>query len=162
MTARIRDVDRGYKRLMTTMAELGRARVTVGVHADQGSATHAAAPHGGKATPEPVTVVQVAIWNEFGMGVPERSFLRGWFDGNLQQNQRTIAVMAKSALAGKRTARDAIEIVGQRFVGELQRWIADGSHVAPNAPATIRIKGSSTPLVDTGQLRTSITYLVTS
>lgn len=38
-------------------------------------------------------------------------------------------------------------------------WIT-GGHLAPNAPSTIRRKGSSTPLVDTGSLLGSITYAV--
>ena len=41
-----------------------------------------------------------------------------------------------------------------------KKYISDGSHLAPNAPRTIAIKGSSTPLVDTGSMLGSITYAV--
>ena len=41
-----------------------------------------------------------------------------------------------------------------------KRWISDGGHLAPNAPATIEKKGSSKPLVDTGSMLGSITYAV--
>jgi len=39
-----------------------------------------------------------------------------------------------------------------------KKWITDGTNLAPNAPATIARKGSSTPLIDTGALLNSITY----
>ena len=41
-----------------------------------------------------------------------------------------------------------------------KKYITDGTHLAPNAPATIARKGSSTPLIDTGALLNSITYEV--
>jgi len=43
------------------------------------------------------------------------------------------------------------------LTNQIKRAIANREFV-PNAPATIRKKKSSTPLVDTGQLRASITY----
>lgn len=40
-------------------------------------------------------------------------------------------------------------------------WFTDSrNNWAPNKPATIRAKGSSKPLIDTGALRASITYVV--
>ncbi len=41
-----------------------------------------------------------------------------------------------------------------------KKWISDGGHLAPNAPATIARKGSSKPLIDTGSMLGSITYAV--
>ena len=41
-----------------------------------------------------------------------------------------------------------------------KKWITDGSHLAPNAPATVARKGSSLPLVDTGSMLNSIDYEV--
>lgn len=40
------------------------------------------------------------------------------------------------------------------------RYIDDSSHFVPNSPITIARKGSDKPLIDTGSLRTSITYVI--
>ncbi len=160
VTAKIKITDRGYARLLHTLESMKAARVTVGVHAAQGNAQHAVASSNSNAAPAAVTLLDVAAWNEFGMGVPERPWLRGWFDQNTTKNQKTIATIAKSILQGRRSIGDGLEAIGARFVGELQQWISDGSHVLPDAASTVRAKGSSVPLIDTGQLRTSITYTV--
>jgi hypothetical protein len=40
-------------------------------------------------------------------------------------------------------------------------WFTNGkNHWAPNAPSTIRRKGSSRPLIDTGSMRQAITFVV--
>jgi len=41
-----------------------------------------------------------------------------------------------------------------------KKYITDGNNLAPNAPSTIRKKGSSTPLVDTASMLNSITYTI--
>ena len=43
---------------------------------------------------------------------------------------------------------------------ECRKYILDSSHFVPNAPATIRMKGSSKPLIDTGSMMNAITYEV--
>jgi hypothetical protein len=65
----------------------------------------------------------------------------------------------RTVIEGKRTSDQVLEILGQRAVGQIQERIASG--IAPaNAPSTVAKKGSSTPLIDTGVLRSSITYQV--
>lgn len=50
---------------------------------------------------------------------------------------------------------------GQAGVNASKAWFTDPrNHWAPNRPATIRRKGSDRPLIDTGALRRSITYVV--
>jgi hypothetical protein len=44
-------------------------------------------------------------------------------------------------------------------VGDIQHEITVLRH-PPNAPATIRAKGSSKPLIDTGEMRQSVTYQI--
>ena len=45
--------------------------------------------------------------------------------------------------------------LGQKVVGDVQQRMADGIG-PPLDPETVRRKGSSTPLIDTGRLRQSI------
>ena len=50
-------------------------KVTTGVHRQEGAARHQSAEDD-----ETTKVIDVAVWNEFGIGNPERSFVRRWFD----------------------------------------------------------------------------------
>jgi len=53
----------------------------------------------------------------------------------------------------KRTGMDAASRVRMWFVNPKNLW-------APNSPRTVKRKGSDRPLIDTGQLRKSITYVI--
>lgn len=112
--------------------------------------------------PSGTTVLDVGTWNEFGIGVPERSFIRGWYDSALEQNKRAFRALFRNVLAGKLERYTMWEQLGALFVAGIQRRIAahgDGAY-EKNADSTIKKKGSSTPLVDTGQLKSAITYEV--
>lgn len=160
------------------------AGVTVGVHAQEGSGQHksaaAAITHeasgrarlAGKfiskarekelrarAATEEISILEVAIYNEFGLGVPERSFLRAWFDEHRSENEDALRNAVKLYLRGQKTLVEVLDLLGLKFQGGVQKKIAQGI-APPNAPSTIKEKGSSTPLIDTGQLRQSVTFLV--
>lgn len=143
--------DRGAKRLLATLGAAKVATVVeVGVLGAEGDAPH----QGG-----PVTVAQVAEWAELGIGQPMRSWLRGFVDEAGPEIERRIAIETKAVLEGKRTRAQALARVGAWIVGGIQARIARGI-APPNAESTIRRKGSSTPLIDKGQLRSSITSRV--
>ena len=67
--------------------------------------------------------------------------------------------LIKRCLAGKATIRGALAKIGQLAAGDVKRIIAAGGFVE-NAAETILRKGSSKPLINTGQLRQSVTYQV--
>lgn len=148
MTSSVRDSDRGYKALLARLVgHKKKPRVEIGILEADGEKAH----DGG------VTVADVATWAEFGTETePERSFIRAWFDEHEHQVRDDIAKLMRG---GKRTADQVLEIVGLRAVGQIQARIAAGVP-PPNAPSTIARKGSSTPLIDTGQLRSSISHRV--
>lgn len=61
-------------------------------------------------------------------------------------DSKLAAALTRTGLAGQNAARS---------------WFTDPRNGwAPNSPRTIRIKGSSRPLIDTGTLRKSIIYVV--
>ncbi len=103
------------------------------------------------------TVMDVALFNEFGTEtIPPRSFLRGWADENEQANIERMRRIGEAVMQGKLPSVEAgLARFGVFAVGSIQKRIADGIP-PPNAPSTVAKKGSSTPLVDTGQLRSSI------
>ena len=89
--------------------------------------------------------------------IPERSFLRTGHDENadriIKQTERAIG----QVLAGKMTVDDMLDLYGQQMATAIKKYIRDLKE-PPNHPYTVEQKGSSNPLVDTGQLIESITW----
>jgi hypothetical protein len=147
----IRDTDRGARRVVAALsAAAGQAHVQVGVLGRDAD----------KSYEDGVTVAMVAEWMEFGTpSIPARSWLRAWVDENQDAIQKRAGEEMKAVIAGKRTREQACARLGIWAVGKIQERIARG--IAPElAQSTIDRKGSSTPLIDTGQLRSSITSRV--
>jgi hypothetical protein len=94
------------------------------------------------------------------LGVPERSFIRAWADENEQRNKANLRKIAEEVFDGKYDIRTGLDRLGLLFVGKIQARIK--GHIAPpNAPSTIAKKKSSTPLINLGQLWSSILSKVT-
>jgi hypothetical protein len=147
----IRDVDRGWKKLLREMRRAGKSFVKVGVLDERAHRT-------GEDTS--ITNTDLALIHEFGAGnVPERSFLRSTFDAQRGKYEQRVRTYARAMVDGKMDEMRALNLLGLEHVADIKRTIADGIP-PPNAPATIARKGSSTPLVDTGQLLNSVTYAV--
>jgi len=109
---------------------------------------------------ESLTVGQVAEWAELGIGQPQRSWLRGWIDANEDLINERIDREMEDVILGKRTPDQALARIGVWLQGELQLNIANypDNGFEPNAQSTIDRKGSSVPLINTGQLRSSISH----
>lgn len=158
---RIRDQDRGYRALKQRLFGPSKTKVAVGILTGDGG--HAEDSHKGDEKGAALTLLEVAIENEFGgpngNDPPERSFIRDWFDGVEPRKREELITLMQAVIKGRYTREQILELMGQRCVGEIQERIAQ--HIPPpNAPATIRQKGSSTPLIRYGQLRAGLTYAV--
>lgn len=149
MRGSVRVVDRGAARLIARARELERGRLVaeVGILGEDGER-----PYG----EGDITVALVAQWAEFGLGQPMRSWLRGWADEEAAEIEARISEETRAILEGTRTQRQALDRLGVWAVGRIQARIARGID-PPNAESTIARKGSSVPLIDTGQLRSSVT-----
>jgi hypothetical protein len=147
----VKVTDKGANALLKRMHDARAPRaVTVGVHAEEG-----AAPHG------ETTLLDVAAFHEFGTeDVPRRSFVADWADENEQKNVTRLSEIGAAIVSGK---VPSVEVGLARFgvlaVADVQRRMVAGI-APPLAEATIEQKGSSTPLVDTGQLKSAITFRV--
>ncbi len=86
--------------------------------------------------------------HEFGLGVPQRSFIRAWFDSKRAEIEADIRKFGSNP-----------DALAERLRASCQEYIANGV-APPNAPSTIARKGSSKPLIDSGVLRTSIEGIV--
>jgi hypothetical protein len=113
-----------------------------------------------KKSKQTLTIADIGARHEYGLGVPKRSFLKDYFN----QNEGTIRTFIVRLI--ENIDRDLPDKLGLYFVGKIQRRIADGIS-PPLAKSTLLYKsyygkglGKSTPLILTGQLRSSITYQV--
>lgn len=160
MATGVTDRDKGFKK---TLANLSAAypAILVGVLESEGSKPHRLkekGPHAVQA--HPMTVYDIAAIHEFGapeVGIPKRSFIRGYFDESEEKLRKDLAKLIPSIVQGTRTPEEVVNLMGVRMVGQIQARIAKRIP-PPLKQATIDRKGSSVPLIDTGQLRASITY----
>ena len=108
------------------------------------------------------TVGQVAIWNEFGIGVPKRPI---WKIFNHTKRSRIATIYknaAKELVLDKRTtplsvlkrAGDSIAVEAEKVFLQSRRWLK------PNAASTVAQKGFDYPLLDTFKMSDSITWAV--
>lgn len=106
-------------------------------------------------------IVARAAFNEFGTsrGIPERPFLRNAMRANRPDYRVTVWRGALAVIKGERDLRGVLELLGMKAVGDIQREIVSLSE-PPNSPATIARKGSSNPLIDTGEMRQRVTHKV--
>lgn len=132
--------------------------VKVGVLEDAGS--HADGK--GRGEGSAIDMARLASIHEFGWppsNIPERPFLQQSFDTNVVEIDRFKASEVGSIYEGKSDTKKALDRLGVFFVGKVKETFTKGEF-APNSPETIRRKGSSTPLIDTGRLRNSINHEV--
>lgn len=144
----VRDSDPRFKKLRGKIEH--RFSCLIGVQGQDAARTH----EGGKET-----MAEIANQHEFGLGVPERSWLRAWMDENEAMIRNDLRRAAMRIIEGKLTPAKAAEILGMKYVAHIQTRIANGILPA-NSERTIARKGSSTPLIDTGQFRSSITSIM--
>lgn len=109
-----------------------------------------------------LSIVEVARVHEFGSitkNIPARSFLRVPFYEKEKQVDNLIFRGYKMMVEKNETVDKALDLIG---LGA--RDISVGAFRDNNwqelKPSTIKAKGSSTPLIDTGNLRQSITWEV--
>jgi phage gpG-like protein len=145
--AKIIDTDKGWARIKREIERSGKPHVRVGIFGEE-----AAKDHGGRPN------VVIAAAHELGTDtIPERSFIRATVDAKSKLIAGTAKRLAAAVIAGTQTHAQALNVLGQFVRGLMQERIT-ANIPPPLKPATIKRKGSSTPLIDTGQLRASIDY----
>ena len=114
--------------------------------------------------------VDKAIWNEFGTRggasgggwggpIPERPFMRNAMRNNSKKYIEAMRSSAAKLIEGKTTLRTVMQKLGIVASGDIQKEITTLTTPA-NSPVTIALKGSSKPLIDTGEMRASVTFKV--
>jgi len=150
----VRDIDKGMQEIRKQIAALSQLSVKVGIIEGAGSK-------------DGVSIAQYATYNEFGVPgkkkkwrIPPRPFIRGFVENKSEDIKAMQERLMKLVSEGKMSADTAIKRLGQFAQDGIKRYIIDGQF-EPNAEATVRRKGSSRPLIDTGTMRNSVRYQVT-
>lgn len=98
------------------------------------------------------TLSDIALYNEFGTGdIPSRPFLRN-AEAKIQERSREIV---KAGIDDSKTLNRIIREVAQDMRNQIVESITSNTP-PPNKPSTVKQKGSSHTLIDTGQLRDSV------
>lgn len=110
-----------------------------------------------------LTNAELAAIHEFGApaaNIPERAHIRGTFDAKQKDWQALAAKLLKGVISGRFEPETALGILGERAVADMRKFVRAGVP-PPNAPATVRAKGSSKPLIDTGRYVQSFGWQLT-
>lgn len=146
MSSRIIERDRGARALLERLED-AKGQIRVGVLGSK--------PHDNGSGQ---TVADIARYHEFGTDtIPERSFIRSTADKKKKEIEDLKREVARGVARGKFPMSKGIGMIGEEIVAKMQKTITD-KIPPPLKAATERRKKSSTPLVDTGQLRQSITW----
>ncbi len=140
--------------------------VTVGVHENAGMHEPEPPEEGSTASPKPVSIAEVAFWNEFGTyrkgkpHIPARSFMASTMDEKREEHEKFFGQIVDAILAGKMTVDKGLQVFGERIQADIQKKITDIKEPA-NAKSTLDAKYPKTnPLIVSGQMRNAIRYYV--
>ncbi|MDR1687277.1 MAG: hypothetical protein LBS21_01535 [Clostridiales bacterium] len=117
--------------------------------------------HGEAVNEDGADVADIAMFNELGTeNIPARPFLRQSVDNHADKINAMCKAQLRGITSGSKTAEDALNALGVMQKGLVQNEIRNGSFVK-NAPSTVARKhGSEQPLIDTGQMRDSVQYVI--
>lgn len=114
----------------------------------------------GKHENSDLTVAEIGFTHEFGeLFFPERSFIRSTIQDKSREIKSVSSSEMKKILDGKSNTKKGLGILGAFTAGLIQEKFTVNDW-QPNSLSTQKKKGSSMPLIDTGQLRSSISYRV--
>ena len=149
------DRDLGRKRILRDLRNIKKSFITIGIHSDE-KTTY---PRVGGTAPR---VQDVGNWHEFGIGNPERSFLRSTFDVNRNRWRKDTRRLYGMIIKGTITPEMAMRRLGFEMKNEVQNTI-EKMKIPPNAPSTIAGKPQigNNPLIHTRKLKNSIKAKIT-
>jgi len=108
------------------------------------------------------SIVSVAAAHEFGTdNIPKRPTLREGVDNARRDISEFITDQAELVISGDASPESVMDGVGAIAQASVQQEIVDLKY-PPNTAETIKRKGSSNPLVDTGEMKGAVTFITTS
>lgn len=149
---RTKETDYGFKGIIKELRKLEKKPYVKIGYPENKSSTNA-----DKEGNEFVTVLDVALWHEFGtVNMPERSFVRASFDQNQKKYEKLNRELLVKIYSGNMTVEKALDILGLTIENDIKTFIKSGE-VSPESNRAINEGGVT--LIDTAQLLNSITYI---
>ena len=152
------EIDRGYAKFQKSVeAVKDQPFIKIGILAEDAD----------KVKAEGINLAGIAAVNEFGTDragrgknivIPERSFIRSTMDEEKNYFYRITKNALNNIVMGADIFKE-FSIIGLAISSAIKKKITD-LREPPNAPSTIRRKGSSNPLIDTGRMRASVRHKV--
>lgn len=141
----VKDVGKATAELRKALDQLVNDQfVTVGIHEDAN-----ARPDDGSINNATLGAIQ-----HFGNdNIPARP----WLDVGVSQSTKEYLQIIRDGIDDDLSMRQIHEQLGLVAKASVQQYMVD-LRTPPNAPSTIAAKGSSNPLIDTGELRQSVDY----
>lgn len=146
----VKDIDHIWRKILKSLRLLDEKAVKIGIQSGDMTAD-------GKKN-----LAYIASIHEYGDErgiIPERSFIRSAWDENQHEINNFTNNLGGKITDGTVEPKQALDLIGLKVTGMIQEKITDGDFV-PNAPATVRAKGSDKPLIDTGRLRASVRHVL--
>lgn len=101
--------------------------------------------------------IECVYWLAESVTIPERAFIRGGHDQYIGEVLDEAELLINRMLDGNQTPEGVANGVGALLRDKIKVYATDLSS-PPNVPLTTKNKGSSNPLVDTGDMINSIEY----
>lgn len=105
------------------------------------------------------SILQVAMYNNFGFGVPRRAFMELATKGMTPRFNELLKKELPKLISGEAKMDKFLKVAGEIGVDEIRKAITDGMW-QPNSPKTIEAKKSDRPLIDSGDMRKNVEYVV--
>ena len=105
------------------------------------------------------SIIDVAIKNNYGMGVPHRDFMTPSSKKWMKFFSESLDIVRRDMLDNKLDSDKFLKAMGQKGSDIISKEII-ALDTPQNAPSTIAKKGSSNPLVDTGAMSRSTTWQI--
>ena len=105
------------------------------------------------------SIIDVALWNNFGIGVPRRDFMTPASKRWQKYFNESLDALRKELAKDESRIEVFLRKMGEKGADFISQEIV-ALRIPPNSPKTIRLKGSSNPLVDSGDMQRAATYQI--
>lgn len=154
-------IDRGMNNIISELHMLDNSVTKVGFPESAPVGKKQSEGSGHEAYSTISEVAQIGIDNEFGKKGPPKIPARPFMSTSFDEGKQEIIVMGekvyKAVTLGRIKTKQAMGILGELGTKLIKKKITD-LRTPGNADLTIKLKGSSNPLIDTGQMRASVTH----
>lgn len=149
MGAVVEERDLGWNNIKKQMKKLSNSYVDIGLFGNDGG------PDTNLAARVAVLELSSRLWNPR----TKRPFMRRTIDDNKKEIGEFVDRGLDKVVEKRSNAKKLLHDIGVEVTGLTKQKITEGPF-APLKPATIRRKGSSRPLIDTGDMKNSVKFKV--